>query len=449
MSDDIQFGEVQDNQPEPVRSPANDEHFSIARFGAEAPGDLPVFVDLDVFLELENHAVSNTDVELGGVLLGRQAIDENGNPLVIITDSLRAEHYEATRGSFKFTHSTWSEITRRRQQMNDSLQIVGWYHTHPGWGVFLSDMDDFICRNFFGRSLDVALVIDPRQGTRGWFQWNESNTETRQCAGFFLFSNRHRAVELQATILEYSGAGTMAANRPSDHSPVRFQSAPSTLDSGLPTIGTWAMLWMMGLQMLVLALIAWRILVMPGQPVAVSQAGDDPSRDQVAQFQAESRVYRELAQLLLVASGQETGVADELAKLRLASEGMEAANASHVERIAGLENRLSSSLAKVETLEKSKRLLSDKLAAAEQRVGSATNEIANMNLSQSKNGPATASLFQPWLIGILAVALVGLGIIVFRMNRRDFDAELLADRDESRNDLERVPTPSPSGKLVQ
>ena len=62
---------------------------------------------------------------------------------------------------FKFTHDPWSEISRERDEFPDELQIVGWYHTHPDWGVFLSGMDMFICDNFFNKRLDVALVIAP------------------------------------------------------------------------------------------------------------------------------------------------------------------------------------------------------------------------------------------------------------------------------------------------
>jgi len=28
-------------------------------------------------------------------------------------------------------------------------KIVGWYHSHPGFGIFLSEYDLFIHRNFF------------------------------------------------------------------------------------------------------------------------------------------------------------------------------------------------------------------------------------------------------------------------------------------------------------
>ena len=194
MNADIQFGQVEQAEPERGLRPDQDRHFVVAECGSVREQDLPIYVDMDVLRDMEAHARENTRVELGGVMLGRHHIDDQGNPFVVISDSLRAKHYEATKGSFKFTHETWSQITRDRNEYRSELEMVGWYHTHPGWGVFLSGMDLFICNNFFNRPLDVALVIDPCAGHRGWFQWE--NGETRETAGFYLITNRHRTSEL-------------------------------------------------------------------------------------------------------------------------------------------------------------------------------------------------------------------------------------------------------------
>ena len=51
--------------------------------------------------------------------------------------------------------------------------IVGWYHTHPDFGIFLSDRDRFIQENFFSGAGQVALVIDPIRKTVGVFTWRE------------------------------------------------------------------------------------------------------------------------------------------------------------------------------------------------------------------------------------------------------------------------------------
>ena len=48
---------------------------------------------------------------------------------------------------------------------------MGWYHSHPGFGVFLSDHDTFIHKNFFSSALQVAWVYDPHSDEEGCFGW--------------------------------------------------------------------------------------------------------------------------------------------------------------------------------------------------------------------------------------------------------------------------------------
>jgi proteasome lid subunit RPN8/RPN11 len=198
MSDEIQFGELEESIPAQQRRPDQNKLFAVAAVGDPTARDLPIFVDLDVLIDMERHALADTTVELGGVMLGGQFEDAEGNPFVLASESLRAEHYESTKGSFKFTHETWAAITRQRDEFPDDLQMVGWYHTHPDWGVFLSGMDMFICDNFFNRPLDIALVIDPCRDDRGMFQWvvTDDGQQIRQTDGFYLFTSRLREAEL-------------------------------------------------------------------------------------------------------------------------------------------------------------------------------------------------------------------------------------------------------------
>ena len=248
--------------------PDRNKQFVVAECGEIQDGELPIFVDLDVLRDMEAHARENTRVELGGVMLGRQHTDLEGVPYVVITDSLRARHYEATKGSFKFTHDTWNQITRERNEFHDDLEMVGWYHTHPGWGIFLSGMDLFICNNFFNRPLDVALVIDPCAGDRGWFQWsNEEPDKTEQTGGFYLMTNRHRSSELNYFSEFFSGQCPRIpdprfnrpgfvehanANSPTEHDMV------NVIDDRRGVF-EFAILSMLFLQLLVVGLIGWRL----------------------------------------------------------------------------------------------------------------------------------------------------------------------------------------------
>src|SRR5262245_19744339 len=223
---------------------------------------------------MEEHALSDTAVELGGVLLGGHYEDEAGRPFVVVTDSLRARHYESTKGSFKFTHDTWSAITREREQFPAELQMVGWYHTHPDWGVFLSGMDMFICDNFFNKKLDVAYVIDPCRGDRGMFQWTgEAGHRVRRTAEFFVTTSRFRAQELEYYVAELSGTmpatPTMRTAAGSHPAPIVHLHQPR--DSTPPWQGP-AIAAALALQFLLVALLAWKTLAVPANVEKASDA---------------------------------------------------------------------------------------------------------------------------------------------------------------------------------
>ena len=60
-------------------------------------------------------------------------------------------------------------------------------HILPGddWGVFLSGMDMFIQNNFFNIPYQVALVVDPRADTLGFFQWK--HRRVTPCGFFYIY----------------------------------------------------------------------------------------------------------------------------------------------------------------------------------------------------------------------------------------------------------------------
>jgi proteasome lid subunit RPN8/RPN11 len=204
---EMQFGPVLEPEPREGTRPDQQGDLAVVPWGNLTENELPIYLDVDALLEMVQHAKSDLEVELGGVLLGVQQVDSSGRPFVVITDCLRAEHYQATRGSLKFTHETWGAITRQLAGFSRGVQMVGWYHTHPDWGVFLSSMDRFICEHFFNRPLDVAIVFDPVRDEHGIFSWNQE-ARRRMCrvSGGYLVSALSRAEELRQVASTWDSA---------------------------------------------------------------------------------------------------------------------------------------------------------------------------------------------------------------------------------------------------
>jgi proteasome lid subunit RPN8/RPN11 len=160
---------------------------------------VPVFLSYNGLQRLCEHVWSAAEVELGGVLVGDQCHDEQGNPFVVMTDSLAAQDYKNSAGSFTFTHNAWSRFTRELDSLPGSRRMIGWYHSHPGWGVFLSDRDQFICESFFVGRLDIAMVVDPQSKELGVFQHTDSKSNWMQpAAGCFVFMEGEVSAEMMA-----------------------------------------------------------------------------------------------------------------------------------------------------------------------------------------------------------------------------------------------------------
>jgi proteasome lid subunit RPN8/RPN11 len=193
--DEITFGEMQMREPEKRQRPDRDRRFACVSYEVPGTADLPIFLDRRAADAIERHALSDTSVELGGILLGKECLDPaTGAPFVWITQSLEAKHYANTQASFTYTHDSWEEITRERDRRFPDFDIVGWYHTHPNFGIFLSHHDLFIHHNFFAQALQVAYVVDPINQTRGFFQWHDGGM--KQVAGYYLTADRGDRIAL-------------------------------------------------------------------------------------------------------------------------------------------------------------------------------------------------------------------------------------------------------------
>ncbi len=194
-TDDIVFDEVKYREPKKARRPDRDRRWACATYEVPAPDDLPIFLDRKTADAIERHALRDTSVELGGIMLGHECVDDQtGQPYVWVTESLEAKHYENTQASFTYTHDSWEEITRERDRLHPDLDIVGWYHTHPDFGIFLSGHDLFIHRNFFAQPLQVAYVVDPIRQDRGFFRWKDGGLD--RVGGYHITADRGDRVAL-------------------------------------------------------------------------------------------------------------------------------------------------------------------------------------------------------------------------------------------------------------
>lgn len=125
---------------------------------------------------VREHAYSSLKAEICGVLVGDVYWDAAG-PFVYVEAAIRGEFAASQLAGVTFTAETWAHVQQVQEKDHPGKKIVGWYHSHPDFGVFLSDMDLFIHRNFFNLPWQVALVRDPVRSEEGLFEWRGGKPE--------------------------------------------------------------------------------------------------------------------------------------------------------------------------------------------------------------------------------------------------------------------------------
>lgn len=174
---------------EPVAKPARQPRSDIRILGLRRPSYHPTAAAADVlinepaFRNSQAHALTSLNKEVAGVLVGpRPEKQEDGRYVVHVTDIIIAKHTRMQGASVTYTPESWRYIhdVLAVRYPNEEALIVGWYHTHPGFGIFLSGMDLFIHQNFFTQPWHIAFVLDPVARRSGFFTWNRPKKQVER-----------------------------------------------------------------------------------------------------------------------------------------------------------------------------------------------------------------------------------------------------------------------------
>ena len=149
-----------------------EESLAAAAFPVTRSATFRVHFDPNAYVAMKAHASEDVSFEICGVLVGDWGRDADG-PFVAIRHLIRCDNAAKKFAEVTFTHESWAHINREMDTKFQDQRIVGWYHSHPNFGIFLSDRDLFIQQNFFSGPGQIALVIDPVQKIEGVFEWRD------------------------------------------------------------------------------------------------------------------------------------------------------------------------------------------------------------------------------------------------------------------------------------
>jgi len=155
------------------------ESLPTGTFPASRAADFRVYFEEAVHSAIMSHATEDTSIEICGVVVGEWLRDDDG-PFARITNYIRCDEAASKNTEVTFTHQSWSQINEEMDSKYSDKRILGWYHSHPDFGIFLSDRDMFIQEHFFCGAGQFAYVVDPVRKLEGVFEWRSGKAELMQ-----------------------------------------------------------------------------------------------------------------------------------------------------------------------------------------------------------------------------------------------------------------------------
>ena len=189
--------------------PADEEGRPLLKLGRPG-GQHRVFMSYACLKQMLAHTQRNLDGEIGGILLGQVFRSDKG-VVTVLAEAVAAARTDAGMGHVTFSHETWTDLYQYLESLAPDADIVGWYHTHPGFGIFFSSQDRFIQENFFGGPGQVGIVVDPVAKSALLFASYEG--ETVACSGFWVTAAEENVAAARQLVAKLTYAKKEAPRR--------------------------------------------------------------------------------------------------------------------------------------------------------------------------------------------------------------------------------------------
>lgn len=145
-----------------------------------------IVVTQDVLATVNAHVSQDLKNELGGFLLGNRYVCPNSKVEYIRIDNCPdAKFISNGPVSINLVNETFAHLIDEKEGKYRGKDVLGWYHSHPSMGAFLSPNDVEVHKNRFVSPWTVALVIDPNRKTGGFFCWRDGELHPQAMVDFY------------------------------------------------------------------------------------------------------------------------------------------------------------------------------------------------------------------------------------------------------------------------
>jgi len=142
------------------------------------PSCMPLYISKTAEEKMRNHATSNISkkLEVMGLMLGQVFVHE-GIEYTVVRDVATTD-LDASSTRVRFRRDGFEKLFASMDDIGFDHIVTGWYHSHPGHGIFMSPTDVDTQKSMFNSSFHRAVVIDPINKAIGAYRLKRIDVES-------------------------------------------------------------------------------------------------------------------------------------------------------------------------------------------------------------------------------------------------------------------------------
>ena len=153
-------------------------HQELAEIPGSEPSCMPLYISKIAEEKMRNHAASSAPMrlEVMGLMLG-QVFMHQGIEYTVVRDVATTD-LDASSTRVRFRRDGFEKLFASLDDVGFDHIVTGWYHSHPGHGIFMSPTDVDTQKSMFTSTFHRAVVIDPVNKEIGAYRLKDIDVES-------------------------------------------------------------------------------------------------------------------------------------------------------------------------------------------------------------------------------------------------------------------------------
>jgi len=163
-----------------------------AKLIGESPTGLKIYLEDYVYTYLYKYAKFYRGEERAAALIGT-FMEDSGQMCAVISGAVQIPPETKGETGELFLETHLEEIQKQMEKYFPDKELMGWMHTQPGYGIFLTTQDLLIQKKYFKEAFQTLMIIDPIEDMDAFFAWERE--ELRSVKGYYLYYHKNEQMQ--------------------------------------------------------------------------------------------------------------------------------------------------------------------------------------------------------------------------------------------------------------